>query len=1011
MMCDFSRVWMLTLRAWALVVAVTLVPCGARAADTSGISGNVRDADGRPIAGAAVRLSGPAGFGSTTDAAGAFRFATVPAGEYTLAVTKSGYATFVSIVDAFIGRAATVSVTLQNSSFSSLRTIARVSTNAPGQAPINTSTAAINVMTQQTFQDQGQLQVTKVLNETPGIIAWGSPESNNGADQGSPQVVQIRGALPYESESLIDGHPSPISLTGAFNPIYLNPALLQEVELVKGPGYMGPEINYAIGGTVNYITLQPTSVPEASFIVGSDNWGGVSTAFRATGSLPSHVIDYAFGYATNGTPGPLLNYPVAGSQLYLISGEPFSWKVNGLSLATVPQQAGLASQSRYYQFIGTVGQLNFNDPLYVCCWGLNTAFHSTAELGKLRVNFSQASSLTLSYLGGQAFSDLGGIDATSLAPVGTRGSFSVFTPPAGYTGSVPAGTSIPFDLSAFLPQYSSAQQNLYQAEFRTTFGQWTALARYFASAALDSVYLDTPNNAPFIFGGNTWGGVPLCPRGTFAAPTQSAGIECTKNGSTFVPPVMTYFSGQPTTFSTFNATNQSLENDHLRGESILLERPSENGGDFTVSLDRSHQDSYSFSNIPTTGLPPQYPLPRGASQLFTTETIRDRLFVAPHVFASLSDYFIQYQSHYTDNGGRAGSWFDATRGYNVPRAGFTWQPNRDVSVRFSAGASIAPPFLSLLSSAGTAPAENINGVPSAGYTENLNNGSIAPETAFGYDLGFDKRIAGSMSASIDLYLENLFNMYLPSTFLITNSYVPPGSSTGYPLFGSQVQNLGHARYEGIEFSLQNAPLVGWGFKLQGSFQRAYPYDLPPGFYCTNVPASQCTPLHYSTNLGVISGVNFQASGLGWNTINGVPVPYTMGYGEVNYRTLHGSYFNLGSTYYGPNNSYNLPAFFIFSGAIRQQIRPGTAVQVSVDNIFDAYGKAWTSYFGGIPAPLQPQCVGKYGTPYQGATGTVCTTLVPRADRVIIAQEGPTVGGNYGPTTIRFQLIQQFGHQP
>ncbi len=518
-------------------------------------------------------------------------------------------------------------------------------------------------MSNQTFADQGQLQVTKVLNETPGIIAWGSPESNNGADQGSPQVVQIRGALPYETESLIDGHPSPISLTGSFNPIYLNPALLQDVELVKGPGYMGPEINYAVGGTVNYITLQPTREPEASFTVGTDNWGGVSTALRATGSTRSHFLDYAFGYATNGAPGPLQNYQVPGSQLYLIAGEPFTWKINGLSAAFVPQQVALAPASRYYKFIGTVGQYIFSDPLYVCCWGLNTAFHSTSELGKIRLNFSQSTSLTLSYLGGQGFSDLGGIDATSLAPVGTTGSFSVFSPPAGYHGSVPAGTQIPFDLSAFLPQYSSAQQSLYQAEFRTAFGQWTALARYFESADTDSVYLDTPNNAPFVFSGKTWGGVPLCPGSTSWNP--STGL-CGSSGS--VAPVMTYFNGQPATFSTFNATNQSLENDHLRGESVLLERPSENGGDFTISLDRSHHDSYSFSNIPTSGLPPQYPLPRGASQLFTTETIRDRLFVAPHVFASLSDYFIQYQSHYTDNGGRAGSWFDATRGYNAPRA-------------------------------------------------------------------------------------------------------------------------------------------------------------------------------------------------------------------------------------------------------------------------------------------------------------------------------------------------------
>ncbi|HTU81783.1 MAG TPA: TonB-dependent receptor, partial [Candidatus Acidoferrales bacterium] len=432
----------------------------------------------------------------------------------------------------------------------------------------------------------------------------------------------------------------------------------------------------------------------------------------------------------------------------------------------------------------------------------------------------------------------------------------------------------------------------------------------------------------------------------------------------------------------------------------------ENGGDFSVSLDRSHHDSYAFSNVPTSGLPPQYPLPQGASQVFDTETLRDRFYVAKNVFASLSDYFIQYGSHYTDDGGA--TWSDATRGYNAPRMALTWQPDRDVSWRFSAGSSVAPPYLSLLSSPGSAPAENINGVPSAGYTENLNNGAIAPETAFGYDLGVDKRFARSLAMSVDVYQENLFDMYLPSTFLISDDYVPPGMTTGYPLYGTKTENLGHARYEGVEFGLQDVPAAGIGFKLQGSLQRAYAYDLPQGFYCTNVPADQCTPKNYSTNLGIIPGINFQSSGLGWNTINGVAVPYSMGYAEINFHNHWGTYFNVGTTYFGSNNAYSVPAFFVWSAAIREPMGNGAALQLSVDNIFDTHGQYWTNYFGGLAAPLQPQCVGKYGTPYQGAAGTVCTAIVPPKDQLIIPQSGPTVAGNYGPTTLRLQFIQHIG---
>jgi len=987
-------------------IAVLLLMGRAFAATPGGVGGTVTDSDGRPIAGASVSLQGPGNPRAVTDARGSFSLGGVSPGEYTLVISKSGFAQYTQLLSVFAGETAQVHAALIASTFASLRTIAHVSTTHAGYAAINTTTAAVNTINGQVFANQGQLQVTKVLNETPGVIAQGAPGNNNGASQGSPQTVQIRGTLPYETESLIDGHPTPISLTGTFNPIYLNPALLEDVEVVKGPGYMGPEINYAIGGTANYITLQPTRTPQALLTVGTDNWGGVNTAFRATGSTRSHVLDYAFGYATNGSPGPLQNYPVAGSQINMVAGEPFSWRINGQYLAMVPELLGPAPASRYYKYIGLVGQVQFADPLYVCCWKLNTSYDSKAELGKVRLNFSQASSLTLSYLGGQAFSDAGGIDATSVAPIGSTGSFAVFAPPPGYHGSIHPGTAIPFEFNAFLPEYVSDQQNLYQGEFRTTFGRWTALARYFSGADSNYAYLDAPANAPYVFGGSAWGGVPLCPSGTFAKETPSYTIECTKNGSTFVPPVMTFFNGQHASLSMFNAINQELESDHLRGESLLLQTTSNNGGDFTLSADRSHHDSYQFINDPVTGLPAQYLLPRGASQSFTTETVRDRFYAAKNVFASLADYAIQYRSHYTDDGGK--TWQDATRGYNAPRAAVTWQPNSDVSWRFAAGASIAPPFLSFLSSPGSAPTENVSGVPAAGFTENLNNGSIAPETAFGYDLGVDKRIHGSASFSIDVYRETLFDMYLPSTFLITNSYVPPGSATGYPLYGSITQNLGHARYEGVEFAVQNAPATGWGFLVQGSFQRAYPYALPPGFYCTNVPASQCTPLHYSTNLGIVPGVNFQASGIGWNTVNGVSVPYSMGYAEVNYRTPFGAYYNFGATYYGSNNTYSVPAFYVFSGAMRLPIRRGTSVQLSIDNLFDANGKPWTSDFGGIPAPLQPQCVGKLGTPFQGLQGTVCTALVPAKDRVVIPQVGPTLAGNYGPTTFRLQVIQAFG---
>jgi hypothetical protein len=1003
----------------ALALLVCIAP--ALAQNTGSISGTVRTTQGTPVGGASVALRGPVSEGTTTDAQGAYHFASVPSGIYQIVVTRAGFFQSEGSIAIAAGASVTLDVALSPQSFSSLRTIAHVGTNAPGRAPINQSTAAINTISSQEFQDQGAVQVTKILNETPGIIAQYTPNglAANGADQFSPETIQIRGALPYETETLVDGHATPLELSGSFNPILLNPALLQDVEVVKGPGSMPTEINYAIGGTVNFITLQPTRTPEAYLSAGVDNWGGVFTALHLTGSVMSNFLQYAFGYATDGAPGPMQNYQVAGGSIFLIAGR--NAEINGQQMLTGPYNIGLTSQNRYNRYIGLIpGAINITQPFYVCCAGVNSDYDGKSQLAKIRLNFSQSTSFTMSYLGGQGFGHIANTGVlASDTPVGTlpNSSFDLFEPPAGYSGTVAPGTDIPYGETGFLPGFENVEQNLIQGEFRTTFGDWTALARYFEGGGLDSIYLDVPPNK-WTFVGKAWGGALVCPKGTTFNGTSCSGLA----------PVQEFFNGQPTAFTTFDATNQSFEDDHLRGGSFQLDRPFGNGDDLELAVDRTHHDAYQFVNVPTSGLPPYYAYPPGASQEQTTESLRLRGFIAPNITANLADYLIQYTSHFTDNGGGLvlgsgpnhgqppASWQDSGKSYNAPRVAFTWQPSEDISWRAAAGASIAPPLLSLLSSIGNnEPTEIENGTPQLGYIESVNSGNIAPETAFGYDFGVDKRFDSSFYVSFDAYLENLRNMFLNSTRLITNTYMPPGTPspcpTGCPLYATGTENLGHARYEGVELAIGDRPLSGFGFMLQGSLQRAYPYDLPQGFYCSN-PSVKCTPLYYDTNLGIVPGINFQASGAGYNAL-GTAVPYAMGYAELNYRTIAGSFFQVGATYFGNNNSYSQPPFVIVSGGIRQALGSHLALQLSADNLTDQQGQLFTSTFGGRSVVLEPECIGKYGGPLYLAEGSTCSAVVGadpalRKYAMVIPQEGLPVGANYGPTWFRVQLIDQIG---
>src|SRR5580658_4236397 len=185
-------------RATTLVLAAIFAaaPLAVNAATTATVTGSVHASNGAPLSAAQVELSGPTRLSTTTDAQGNFNFLAVPTGLYSLQITKAGYSAYRDDnVAAFIGETVTENVTLAQASFSTLKTIASVSTHAPGVAQINTSSAAIDTISAQVFEDQGSQQVTQVLNQTPGIFLTpynpnnGNP--NNNASPGSIQTPQI----------------------------------------------------------------------------------------------------------------------------------------------------------------------------------------------------------------------------------------------------------------------------------------------------------------------------------------------------------------------------------------------------------------------------------------------------------------------------------------------------------------------------------------------------------------------------------------------------------------------------------------------------------------------------------------------------------------------------------------------------------------------------------------------------------------------------------------------------
>lgn len=1009
-------------RTIVVLVAVayaTLTASPAMAATTGAITGNVRDTNGVAVAAADVSIAGPIRATKSTDAKGAFAFNDIPPGLYTVQVSKAGYTVARNDgVAVFIGESENVAVTLVPSSFSSLQTIANVSTTTPGVARINTSSASINTISSSVFADQGSQQVTTVLNQTPGIFTTpyspGNGNPSNGASPGSQQTPQIRGALPYETESLIDGHPVSVGSAGTFSPNLINPFLLDNVEIVKGPGSMPAEINYAINGTVNYRTLEPTPQNKFSGLFGVDKWGGVSTGFKATGSTKNHKIQYAAGYVTDGAPGALQNFTLHGSQILLDNGPPGGpYFVNGQQLAFFAAPVGEGLGPAAFAPYAGMG-ITFQEPLTGCCYTMSTGYHSTSELGKILFNFSNNTSLKLSYLGGQSTVGNGDVNAYDASQVGTTGMTAFSFEPCGTAGAPltlcnpfaagasyncaapgngPAcGSAIPFDLSSFNGLgYTYEQQNLFQGEFRTTLGNTgTVLARYYTGSLNNYAVEGTGAlNATLL---NAYGTVPLCPSGTIYDPnlppaaggTDPNGLQCTTSGGAGpIAPVNTTFNGQPVTFTTASEANTFLTNDTMNGETLQIqEQLGQNT--FTLAYDRSQQASSSTTSEPSVGLISFSPAP-GSKQIFQTFSLRGDIPLTPKVLLNISDYDLSYLSHYSLDGGA--TFNDATHSYNEPRAALTWQPNNNTSYRLSMGGSIAPPYMSLISASGPGVwSQVIGGVPSAGWILNANNGNVNAETAWGYDLGMDRRIARATSLSIDLYYTQLHNLFLTSTTEVPFGSPGTAGCLNAPCVISVTDNLGQARYQGVEFALNHVPVFGFGWRLQGSLQRAYTYNLPPFFYC-EVAAPGCTP---TTNLAVIPNVNFggQATAIS-GAPNGVPgarVPYASGYGEVSWHGHYDQYYNVGATYFGNNNVYNEPPFFVLSANVRLKLNDsGTHIQLSADNLTGVYDNPYAGFFNGVPLPL-----------VSGATSGGAP-----------AAFAATAAGNYGPTTFRIILTQDF----
>ncbi len=897
----------------ALVAIGLLALCTVPAlSQEAGITGVVVDDGGHAVADARIVLL-PAKSETTSDAQGRFTISLAP-GIYTAVATRAGFEQ-VTVADIVVqsGALAQIRVIMPPVALSSLTTIARVETTSPGQ--FNAGSFPVSVLGGQQFINAGSITTEQILDETPGVVA--ARPNANAATNGSTVSPNLRGALDYEKETLIDGHPLINGSHGDYPVMLVDSMLFDDIEIAKGPSAYASEIYYGIGGTMNFRTGDPTQQEIGRVIYGIDNQGGSFANIRDTGT--EGRLGWVLDLASYGTQGPLQDYPAEFSVAKGTTIVGYG-KITGTTTSGSP----LNHETGPYPIPNSLGDpTNAYSTLIACCQLVNSNYLTKGEVTKLYYHLSNSTVIDAGFVGVQGTYD------------GAAGSFgevdTTFSPTAafsspGYSPYQP-GFQIPVAEKATFPDstlYDS--EPMFESDLRSSIGNDTLLARYYSEVYLRQTVsnMSSPSanytTGPFALYGTAAinGGAPTAFDGTVAA--------------------MTF----PTPYS------NSVEHDILHGYSFEDDHPIGNG-QLTFEYDHTTALTNAYSVVGSATQPDgvlSTSIAAGTRQDFITYLLRGTFDLGPNTTLTLANYYDVYQTHYTPEKSPTGAFLftQSTIGHDDPRIGLSYRASPDVAIRFTAGSSLAPPYPSLTNALNQTPAQ-VYTTGATFVTVTHNPGALLPETSFGYDIGTDARLPFGAIVSFDAYLTNLRNQF-DSVIYPDGTYTSPAGPI--PVYVSTTENLGNSRYEGVETSLHSDPATGVGYVLSFDLQRAYPYDISPCFYAT--AAKPCPG--YGTNLLVIPYINFEGNGTGFNGISNKSEAYAMGFAGIHVRGAFGQYAQIGVTYFGPNNTYDVSPFFVTSASYRVPLwSPQTTIQISADNLFDADDAPYLLGYEGIPAPL------------------------------------------------------------
>ncbi len=231
---------------------VALLCLAAGVAAQGSVSGRVTaDPDGRPLANAAVIIGEARGV--TTDRDGRFTIDRVAAGIYTLEVRMLGYHTHSQMVEVSDGATVTVTPHLAEEYIDAGEVVVTANRGASRVADVPSRVTLIGAAA---IASRPVTSVDEILSTIPGLNI-----SRSFGIFSHKSSVTMRGLSGNEQARvlvMIDGVPVNKSDGGSVNWNLLDPAMVERIEVVKGPASSMYGSN-AMGGAINIITRRPSA--------------------------------------------------------------------------------------------------------------------------------------------------------------------------------------------------------------------------------------------------------------------------------------------------------------------------------------------------------------------------------------------------------------------------------------------------------------------------------------------------------------------------------------------------------------------------------------------------------------------------------------------------------------------------------------------------------------------------------------------------------------------------------